>query len=90
MTSLDVILLMGYPAGVGGQKFDDKVLEKIKRLKEMREADTTPFKICVDGGVDFDNIKRVKMAGADEVVIGKRLIGDDIEVNFEKFIKALY
>jgi ribulose-phosphate 3-epimerase len=90
MTSLDVILLMSYPAGYGGQKFDEKVLEKIQCLKEMREIDAKPFKICVDGGIDFDNIKKVKMAGADEVTVGKRLIGGDIEANFEKFIKALY
>src|SRR4030042_1739891 len=90
MTSLDVILLMSYPAGHGGQKFDDRVLEKIKNLKEMREVDAKPFKICVDGGVDPDNIKRIKMAGADEVTIGKRLIEGDVEANFEKFIKALY
>ena len=89
-TSLDVILLMGYPAGYGGQKFNERVLEKVNTLKEMREADPKPFKICVDGGIDLDNIKRVKMAGADEVTIGKKLIGGDVEANFEKFIKALY
>jgi ribulose-phosphate 3-epimerase len=88
--SLDVILLMGYPAGLGGQRFDERVLSKIKELSDIRLNDTKPFKICVDGGVDLDNIKRIKMAGADEVVIGKRLIEGDIEVNFEKFLKALY
>lgn len=90
MTSLDVILLMSYPAGHGGQKFDERVLEKIKSLKEMREVDAKPFKICVDGGIDLDNIKRIKMAGADEAAIGKKLIEGDTEANFEKFIKALY
>src|SRR4030042_438961 len=39
MTSLDVILLMSYPAGYGGQKFEERVLEKIKDLREIRETD---------------------------------------------------
>ncbi|OGM12804.1 hypothetical protein A3A76_00930 [Candidatus Woesebacteria bacterium RIFCSPLOWO2_01_FULL_39_23] len=90
LSSLDVVLLMSYPAGMGGQEFDIRVLDKVKRLVGMRGENIKPFKICVDGGVTPDNIKSVKMAGADEVVIGKRLISGDIEENFEKFYKALY
>jgi ribulose-phosphate 3-epimerase len=90
LTSLDVVLLMSYPAGVGGQKFDERVLQKVRDLTVLRGQNQENFKICVDGGIGIDNIKRVKMAGADEVAIGKALTADNIEANLEKFYKALY
>jgi len=90
LTSLDVILLMCYPAGVGGQKFDERVLDKVKILHEIRMKEARLFSICVDGGITIDNIKSVKLAGANEVAIGKRLIVGDIEENLEKFYKACY
>jgi pentose-5-phosphate-3-epimerase len=53
-------------------------------------GDSTPFKICLDGGVTLDNIKRVKLSGVDEVAITKRILEGDIEENLEKFYKAMY
>jgi len=69
---LDVVLVMSVPAGFGGQKFDPKVLDKIKKLADIREKDHTPFKICVDGGITKDNIQDLENAGADEVSIGAK------------------
>ena len=99
--SLDVILLMSYPAGAGGQKFNEKVLDKIRFLNELRMkasgteglrpgGNSAHFKICVDGGITTDNIKSVKMIGADEVAVGKRLFAGDIEANLEKYLKNAY
>jgi len=85
---LDVILLMAYPAGMGGQDFKEEVFNKIEKLKDLRSSRGCNFRICLDGGIDSDNIKRVKLAGADEVVIGKRITEGNIEENFEKFYKA--
>src|SRR3989344_8958477 len=48
LTSIDVVLVMSVPAGHGGQEFSDKVIKKIKRLSEIRDRDSTPFKIQVD------------------------------------------
>lgn len=91
LTSLDVILLMCYPAGVGGQKFDERVLDKVKILHEIRMREARLFSICVDGGITIDNIKSVKLAGANEVAIGgKRVFAGDIEVNIENYLKAAY
>jgi ribulose-phosphate 3-epimerase len=90
LESLDVVLLMSYPAGVGGQKFEERVLQKVRRVVEIRGLSQDSFEICVDGGIGIDNIKRVKMAGADEVVIGKALTAGNIEENLEKFYKAIY
>ncbi len=88
LTSVDVILLMAVKAGFGGQKFDERVLDKIKELDEIRVRDKTPFKICVDGGETEETIPETHFAGADEVVIGKRLFAGSIAENVEKMQKA--
>jgi ribulose-phosphate 3-epimerase len=87
LTNLDVILLMSVPAGFGGQEFRKKVIKKIKRLSEVRKKDETPFNIHVDGGVNFDNIKDIIKAGADEVSVGRSLFKGDLGKNISKFIE---
>lgn len=87
LDNLDVVLVMGVPAGFGGQKFDKKALDKIEKLNKIKEKDATPYKICVDGGVTTDNIEEIVNAGADEVSIGRRLFKGDIKENILKFRK---
>jgi len=73
--ALDVILVMSVKAGRGGQKFEILVMEKIKKLNEIRIANNYPFKICVDGGVEKEMLPELENIGADEVVVGvKRLL----------------
>ncbi|QQG41801.1 MAG: hypothetical protein HYV90_00610 [Candidatus Woesebacteria bacterium] len=88
LNNVDVILLMAVKAGFGGQKFDKHVLDKIKELDAIRVRDRTPFKICVDGGETVDVIDDTHYAGADEVVIGKRLFDGDLAINIKKFTEA--
>jgi ribulose-phosphate 3-epimerase len=89
LTNLDVVLVMSVKAGAGGQEFDPRAIKKIKKLGGLRAHDPTPFRICVDGGITTDNIGRVVESGADEVTVGKRLIGGDIAANLENYKKAL-
>lgn len=85
LVKLDVILLMSVPAGFGGQKFDEKVIEKIELLEKARKKEKLNFKICIDGGVTLEVIKSLADAGADEVSIGRRLYKGDLEKNIQKF-----
>jgi ribulose-phosphate 3-epimerase len=89
LSNLDVVLIMSVKAGAGGQEFDPRALEKIKKLNVVRKDDPTPFKICVDGGILPDNIKIVQEAGADEVTVGRRLIGGDVGASLKKYQQAL-
>jgi len=84
LANVDVVLLMAVKAGWGGQKFDKRVLEKIRELDEIRSKEGTPFKICVDGGETEDVIDETHLAGADEVVIGARLFQGSIADNIKK------
>jgi len=90
LTNLDVVLVMSVPAGFGGQEFDRRALAKIKELDEIRIRDDTPFKICVDGGINTNNISDVVKAGADELVIGEGLFAGNIKENIDSLMKAAY
>lgn len=90
LSNVDMVLLMAVKAGWGGQKFDARVLDKIAELDEIRVRDKTPFKICVDGGETEDVIDDTRYAGADEVVIGKRLFDGDLAENLKKFEAAAH
>lgn len=61
----DLVLLMARKAGFGEYKFDNKVIEKIKKVKEMG------FTVGVDGGINLENIKMVEEAGVDIVYSGE-------------------
>lgn len=88
LTNLDVVLVMSVPAGFGGEKFDERALDKIKRLGEIRRKDKTPFKIMDDGGITLGKIDDTRRAGVDEVAIGQRIFQGDISKNIERFKKA--
>lgn len=84
VNNLDVVLVMAVPAGFGGQEFQETVIKKIQKLDKIRKEDQSPFLICVDGGVNEDNIQKIVQAGADEVAIGRRLLKGEIETNIKK------
>jgi ribulose-phosphate 3-epimerase len=79
LEDLDVILLMGVKAGLSGQVFNPKVLEKIKSLKEKSFVP-----IEVDGGVNDTNIVDLKNAGAERFVTTSFLFQEDPVRAFEK------
>lgn len=59
ISNLDGVLLMSVKAGSQGvQEFDERVLEKIKKVRAMSEFVT----IVVDGGLNVENIKKCLVA----------------------------
>lgn len=90
LTDLDVVLVMSVPAGFGGQEFDKKALEKIKKLDEIRQHDSTPYKICDDGGITLESVYNVHRLGADEVSIGRRIFKGELRKNLRKFQLAAH
>ncbi|ELP1871520.1 TPA: ribulose-phosphate 3-epimerase [Escherichia coli] len=71
LDDIDYILLMTINPGQPGQTFIHKSLEKIRNTKKMISA--RDIQIEVDGGVNLDNVKQVKEAGADLIVVGVAL-----------------
>lgn len=66
---VDCILLMSVKAGLAGQPFDHRVIEKIKELRD------SPYRgiILMDGGEDPAHIKMSREAGATEFAVGSYL-----------------
>jgi len=89
ISNLDVILLMSVKAGYGGQKFESDTIEKIKALKKIRESESAKFTICVDGGINQQNISKLIEAGADEVVVGSHIFEGNVSLNLENLQNSL-
>jgi len=70
LDSVDYVLVMSVNPGFGGQKFIPGALEKIRRLKEIRERYNHSFRIEVDGGLGPENVMAVVRAGAEILVAG--------------------
>ena len=86
LNKIDLILIMSVNPGFGGQKFIPEVLEKIKKLKEIREKENLNFDIEIDGGINFENSKLAIEAGANILVSGTTIFksnNGDIKKNIE-------
>ena len=68
--------------GYYGEKFDDRVIEKIKLLREKDKN----VRIVIDGGLDLENAKKVLDAGANDLVVGSHIWRSD---DIAKAIKDL-
>ena len=75
----DVVLIMGRKAGFEGGEFKKEVWEKIKKTKEGG------WQVGVDGGVDSDNIERLKETGVAMVYCGGAIFSEGkIEDNLKE------
>jgi ribulose-phosphate 3-epimerase len=72
---VDYVLLMSVNPGYGGQTLIPYVLNKARRLKQIRDSNQLRFAIEIDGGVTADNIGAVAEAGVDWVVTGSAVFG---------------
>lgn len=74
LKNLELVIVMAVEPGFGGQEFDTKAIEAIKRLSEIRTQSKFKYKICVDGGVQKEHLPLLEKAGADEAAVGARRI----------------
>jgi ribulose-phosphate 3-epimerase len=66
----DYVLLMSVNPGFGGQKLIPYVLEKVRKLDNLRRDKRLAFPIEIDGGVHRENLAEVARAGCDWIVTG--------------------
>ena len=88
IANVDLILIMSVFPGFGGQKFIPEIIDKIKKLKKIKEEKNYNFEIEVDGGINFSNSKEVLSAGANILVSGTTIFKNN-EGNIEKNIETL-
>jgi ribulose-phosphate 3-epimerase len=70
IADIDLICLMSVNPGFGGQKFIENTYRKVSALKQMITASGSSALIEIDGGVNQQNAKLLREAGADVLVAG--------------------
>ena len=86
LKKIDLVLIMSVNPGFGGQKFMPEVLEKVKKLSDIKEKHELNFDIEIDGGINFDNSKTAIEAGANILVSGTTIFksnNGDIKKNID-------
>ena len=86
LAKIDLVLIMSVNPGFGGQKFMPEVLDKIKKLKEIKYKKNMNFDIEIDGGINFDNCRSAIEAGANILVSGTTVFksnNGDIKKNID-------
>ncbi len=82
---VDMVLVMSVHPGHGGQKY---IVEVNPKIKELRIACGEDFLIEVDGGIKKDNIKSVTDCGANVIVAGSAVFGENITASVAELIEA--
>ncbi|MDB9784025.1 ribulose-phosphate 3-epimerase [Pelagibacteraceae bacterium] len=74
---IDLILIMSVEPGFGGQKFMPEVLDKLRKIKKIINEKKLNIDIEIDGGINFNNSKQVKEAGANILVSGSTIFKEN-------------
>lgn len=77
LSLVDRVIVMSVNPGLGGQSFIPYVYEKIQALRDVARVRNPRLVICVDGGVQVDNIRKLRDMGVAEVVVGSFFYGGE-------------
>lgn len=86
---LDLVLIMSVEPGFGGQPFIRHSLEKIWKLKKLRDESGSRAMIQVDGGVNDRTGAELAAAGADILVAGSYVFRSNNLNDAVRTLKAL-
>src|ERR1017187_2606088 len=73
LDKIDLLLVMTVNPGFGGQEFIHETLPKIQQAEAWRRERKLPYRIEVDGGINFQTVAECARAGADTFVSGTTL-----------------
>jgi ribulose-phosphate 3-epimerase len=73
LDKIDLLLVMTVNPGFGGQEFIHETLPKIQQADVWRRERKLPYRISVDGGINFQTAAECARAGADTFVSGTTL-----------------
>src|SRR6516162_2122768 len=75
LDQIDLLLVMTVNPGFGGQEFIHECLPKIQQADAWRHERKLPYRISVDGGINFQTAGECARVGADTFVSGTTLFG---------------
>jgi ribulose-phosphate 3-epimerase len=77
LPDVDSVLVMTVNPGFGHQHFLPTTLPKIRRVRQMIEHANPDCELALDGGIDADTAPLGVAAGANVLVAGSAIFGDD-------------
>ena len=86
---LDMVLIMSVEPGFGGQKYMPKSTDRIREVKALITEAGLSIDVEVDGGIGLQNVEMVLEAGANVIVAGSAVFGEDTLRNTEAFMQIL-
>lgn len=86
LSYLHQVIIMTVEPGKGGQELIESTIDKIAKLKKYIEENNIDIDIEADGGINTDNVEKVKQAGANIIVAGTAIIDSE---DFKQTIKEL-
>ncbi len=89
INTLDQVVIMSVKAGFSGQKFIPETKNKAHDLALYREENNLSFDICMDGGIDTDNIQKIAKIGVDSFVVGSRIFNSQNPIETLKELNRL-
>lgn len=84
LDEISMITVMSVYPGFGGQKFIESSYEKIRAISQMIRG--KEILLSVDGGVDYENVRKLEEAGVTMVVAGSTVFREE---NREQSIRIL-
>lgn len=73
---IDSVTIMTIKSGFAGQTFEESAWLKIKELTSLRDKKCTNLELSVDGGVRWNNIKRLVYYKINRIVVGSLMFGE--------------
>ncbi len=86
---VDLVLIMSVEPGFGGQSFMAEVLDKVVKLKELKQKENKKYAIEIDGGIDDKTIILAKEAGVEVCVAGSYIFKQENRIETIKKLKAV-
>ncbi len=86
---VDLVLIMSVEPGFGGQSFMAEVLDKVVKLKELKQKENKKYAIEIDGGIDDKTIILAKEAGVEVCVAGSYIFKQENRIETIKKLKAI-
>ena len=88
LNDIDLVLIMSVEPGFAGQKFMPEVIDKLRSIKKIISEKKLNIDLEIDGGINFENCKLAKEAGANVLVSGSTIFKEN-NGNLKKNISIL-
>ena len=89
LSMVDMVLIMSVNPGFGGQKLIPYTIDKVRALRKMIDRVNPEIDLEIDGGVNEENLDMILDAGANIIVAGSAIFGDDTEDNTRAFLDRM-